>query len=183
MHACVRQFFLTRGKGWNEEIIFNKRNSFWNERITNDDSCYTTMTNEIRHCQIKFTSFFFGLAHIMPAAGNAHDCIADDFLDDCAIAAGCEQLALSLPLRILPAFYIPRFLATSSILCSVRNYWQPRVHVNDRVVIMTGYYQNVCMFLCLFLFTYPVKRDETKGYNIIRASICACMCRGAFLHF
>lgn len=139
-------------------VFLKRKNNEWRQLLHNDDEWNSSLSDK------EFTSFFFGLAHIMPAAGNAHECIADDFLDDCAIAAGCEQLALSLPLRILPAFYIPRFLATSSILCSVRNCWQPRVHIrkwqggdNDGLLSKPVY---VSVFLSVHINQWNVTRRK-----------------------
>lgn len=115
---------------------------------------------------------YFGLAHTITRV-----CIADDFLDDCAIAAGCER-------RLHYRFrYVShrRFTHISCFFVAIR--YVALLHSGspgNRVYARkwqggrdSGLRRNtrVCVCMCVSAFisaACPVKRDETEGHSIIR---------------
>lgn len=64
-------------------------------------NCRVTQADEVKFCEASPFSCSSPFVHwIYTRARTLYVGIADDFLGDCAKAAGCELLALSFPLRV-----------------------------------------------------------------------------------
>lgn len=129
---------------------FNSCRQMTNRRQRNGDSRYGRV-KFVR--SLKFTSLGHRISdwHIPVSAACA--CIANDFLNDCATAAGCDRrsLALSLPLRRLTGFYVACishfFLfaktkkpADSNPICCTLfgSRFTSNRTINDRMAVMAG---------------------------------------------
>jgi len=127
-----------------------------NSRQKNKKRRRLLCNSEIRHVvKVYFPqTLHFGLAHTMRV------CIADDFLDDCATAAGCDRrlLALSLPLgrltSVLRRLYSRLFFAKTNRQQLDMLHSAPGrdslaaayMNVNDRITIMAGCHRDrVCI--------------------------------------